>query len=215
MILPCGAATYLYGDTDKWAHGYTTAYQRHFRSLRYRRNCVWEIGVGSESHRTRGGGSLRIWRDFFPRSRIIGVDIHKKDLDLGNRVDVVVADQASVTDLERLVKDFGTPNVVIDDGSHMAQHAWVTFSFLWPLMPTGSVYAIEDLHTSYWPSFGGDPESPSRETAIGLVKHLVDVVQLVDPTFDWGFGGPPKVKDPVQSLTSMHLYPGLVVLTKG
>ena len=49
----------------------------------------------------------------------------------------------------------GPPDVIIDDGSHIGEHVCTTFEALFPSMAAGGVYVIEDLHTSYWPSYGG------------------------------------------------------------
>ena len=67
----------LYGS-DKWGyHWYTQHYQRHFHTLRRRLN-ILEIGVGGYESPTEGGESLRMWKSFFPRSQIYGIDIHDK-----------------------------------------------------------------------------------------------------------------------------------------
>lgn len=103
---------------------------------------------------------------------------------------------------------------MIDDGSHLREHAVISFAHLFPLMPQGSVYAIEDLHTSYWPSFGGAVPAPA-DTAVDLVKRLVDSVQAVDRIYErkegWATTGPPIEWS---GIGSVHVYPGLVIVRK-
>jgi hypothetical protein len=67
--------------TDKGSgqHGYTTHYARHLASRRFDRNLVFEIGVGGYGDPKAGGDSLRMWRDYLVRSRIVGVDIEEKE----------------------------------------------------------------------------------------------------------------------------------------
>jgi hypothetical protein len=213
-LVPLGLAVKLYGGTDKLSHAYTTPYSRHFRRVRYRRNRVLEIGVGGDESRDIGG-SLRIWRDYFPRSQIFGLDIHEKDVRLGPRVRFVRGDQSSDEDLGRLLAQMdGPPNIVIDDGSHFVGHALASLACLFPRMPRGSIYAIEDLHTSYWTDWGGAVPAP-ESSAVGLVKGLVDAVQDNDPTFTWGSDLPTPAPHWLAHLDALHVYPGLVILEKG
>jgi hypothetical protein len=39
-------------------------------------------------------------------------------------------------------------------------------------MPKNAVYLVEDLHTAYWPKFGGGMDRP--ESFINIAKGLVD-----------------------------------------
>jgi hypothetical protein len=179
----------LYGDTDKRSHGYVEGYEQHLRRRRLGAHRILEIGVGGYRD-VRPGGSLRIWRDCFPRSRIVGLDISAKQVALGPRVGFVQGDQADPEALDRAVAALGgPPSIVIDDGSHLGDHAERSFAHLFPLMDRGSLYVVEDLHTSYWPKFGGGPSAPNT-TAVGFIRTLIDDVQAEDPTFRW-----PTVRD--------------------
>lgn len=201
----------LYLDSDKAQHDYLTHYRRHLGPLRYRANTLLEIGVGGYDSRTPGG-SLRIWRDSLPFSRIIGVDLHDKQVDLGRRVHFMRIDQGNTADLTRLVDCFGVPNIVIDDGSHVGEHINTSFRMLFPLMPSGSIYVIEDLHTSYWPSFGGSVPTNSG-TAVGLLRLLLDDIQSNDTTFDQSpnENRPDRVFSDVKSAC---IYPGIAFIGK-
>src|SRR5262245_31572482 len=65
--------------TDKWAgHDYTEHDHRHFRRLRRRRLNLLEIGIGGWKDPELGGGSLRMWRTYFPRARAYGIDVFSK-----------------------------------------------------------------------------------------------------------------------------------------
>jgi hypothetical protein len=89
-----------------------------------------------------------------------------------------------------------------------------TFTNLFPRMPEGSIYVIEDLHTSYWPLFGGAVPAPDV-SGVGLARALVDCVQANDPTFRWVVHRRrPRPSATVDAVQSVHIYPGLVVITK-
>jgi hypothetical protein len=210
---PLGFAVWLYGGTDKLTHGYTSYYTRHFRRLRYRRNRILEIGVGGYEASVPGG-SLRVWRDYFPRSQIFGLDIFEKDVRLGPRVHFLRGDQSSAEDLDRVLNVMGSaPDIVIDDGSHLAGHAKTSLTYLFPRMHGGSIYAIEDLHTSYWADWGGASPAPSG-TAVELAKGLVDAVQDNDVTFTWRHSPNPPPRHWLSRVAALHVYPGLAVIEK-
>jgi hypothetical protein len=61
----------------------------------------------------------------------------------------------------------GGIDVVIDDGSHVAEHQKISFDVLFPLVSDDGLYLCEDLHTSYWKEFQGgiESETPSLRLA--------------------------------------------------
>lgn len=204
----------MYGETDKESlHEYSAFYERHVGPFRFRSNRVLEIGVGGDES-IRPGGSLRIWRDYLVRSIILGLDIHEKEVSLGSRVKFYRGDQSEPDDLDGAIALLGgVPNIVIDDGSHVGDHIWTTFAHIWPILPANSVYVIEDLSTSYYPSYGGGIPRPHR-TGVGLLSDLIDAVQARDPTFhrrpSWGDG---PTCDALGA-AELHIYPGIAFLVK-
>jgi hypothetical protein len=210
--VPLPLATRLYGGTDKWLHGYTDHYATHLRPYRWRRNRILEIGVGGYESLSPGG-SLRLWRDYLPRSQVVGLDINDKEVDLGPSVRFVRGDQTDVDALSRAVAALdGSPTIVIDDGSHLVEHAATSFEFLFPLLSAGGLYVIEDLHTSYLPDWGGSFPATGG-TAVGLVRSLVDDVQTRDRVFT---RKPHWTRPPVSiaDVASVHVYPGIVFVAK-
>jgi hypothetical protein len=204
----------LYGGTDKGVHGhgYTPYYEVHLGPRRLKRHLVFEIGVGGYAE-PAPGGSLSVWRDYLVRSKIVGLDIEPKIVELGSRVAFEQADQSSAADLQRVVDAHGRPHIVIDDGSHVGTHIQAAFEFLWPVLLPGGVYVIEDLSCSYYPSFdGGDPPPPS--SGVGLVEQLVDCVQAQDSTFRrkqrFGSRSAPRF----DAVASLHVYPGVAFVEK-
>ena len=51
---------------------------------------------------------------------------------------------------------------------------WRRFCIIFPLLSSGGVYVAEDLHCSYWPSFGGGVLS--NESAMAFFKVLLDLI---------------------------------------
>ncbi|KAH8065837.1 hypothetical protein JL722_221 [Aureococcus anophagefferens] len=60
----------------------------------------------------------------------------------------------------------------LDDGGHGMRQQIGTFEFLYPRLAAGGVYVVEDCHTSYWPSFGGDGPRSFME----FVKRKMDAL---------------------------------------
>lgn len=213
VVVSLRAAARLYGDTDKVSHGYLTHYHRHFRSIRFKKLVVIEIGVGGYES-SSPGGSLRVWRDYFPRSTIIGVDLYQKRIDLGRRVRFVRADQSSAEDLQRVLAAAGrAPDVIIDDGSHIGEHVRTTFDVLFQHLAPLGTYVIEDLHTSYWPDYGGSHTAPSR-SAIGLVHDAIDAVQSRDAAFVRRPELGPAPRTSINEVTGVSIYPGIAFIRK-
>jgi hypothetical protein len=211
VVAPLAITMRAYG-TDKYVHGYAPKYEQLLRARRWRRLGVLEIGIGP-GDMNGVGGSLRVWRDYFLRSTIVGIDIDDKDVALGPRVHTLRGDQASTDDLGRAVATLPQLDVVIDDGSHRGDDIVTSFRFLFPLLRAGGMYVIEDLHTSYWEQYGGAVPAPAT-SGVGLIKRLVDEVQAFDEVYarrpDWG--GHADVEG--IEVGAIHVYPGIVFIEK-
>lgn len=109
-----------------------------------------EIGV-------QHGGSLQLWRQFFgPDAIIFGVDVDPQVAAVDSPdLPVRIGSQDDPEFLRRVVAEMGGVDIVLDDGSHRAEHVRASFDVLFPLLSDGGLYAVEDLHTMYWPGFGG------------------------------------------------------------
>jgi cephalosporin hydroxylase len=166
----------VYG-TDKWGvHFYTQHYQRYFEKWRRKPIKILEIGVGGYSDLAHGAASLRMWKRYFPHASIIGIDLYDKSALSENRVQVLQCDQTDSKKLTEISLRYGPFDIVIDDGSHLNEHVVQTFQILFPLLNTPGYYAIEDLQTAYWPSWGGI----KGKSSIDYLKTLIDGLNYVE-----------------------------------
>ena len=197
--------------TDKWGqHRYAEHYQRHLEHLRDEPIRLLEIGVGGYTAPDKGGESLRMWKAFFPRAQIFGLDLHEKSALEEDRVRIFRADQSAPDSLRLVAEQIGPLDVVIDDGSHLSAHVRISFQTLFPLLAVDGIYAIEDLQTSYWPEFGGSDNLLDTTTSMAMVKDLVDGLnyeEYVDPTYA------PTYTD--LHVSAVHAYHNLVFVQKG
>jgi len=128
-----------------------------------------EIGV-------QNGGSLEIWKKYLPPdSEIHGMDINPKclELDFGPNIHFHLGNAADKTFVNRLFanKSF---DIIIDDGSHLCGEVISTFLNLFKKINPGGIYIIEDLHASYWESFGGGLRN--KNSSIEFLKQIIDTI---------------------------------------
>jgi hypothetical protein len=100
-----------------------------------------EIGV-------RRGASLRMWQDFFPNARMVGIDLLKSCRQfVDDRTSIELGDQSDKDFLDSVVARHQL-DIIIDDGSHIWSHQIDSFRWLFPHLRAGGIYICEDMHTS-------------------------------------------------------------------
>lgn len=197
-------AELFYGNTGrlahKWAH-YLDAYDRYFSTYRGTAVHMLEIGVF-------GGGSLAMWRKYFGAdATIYGVDLNPE---CATRADpptqVRIGSQDDPAFLRGVAAEMGELDIVLDDGSHIGRHQEASFRTLFPLLKNGGIYAIEDLHTAYWP---GEYEGGYGRAGTGIefVKQMID--DMHSSYHDKG-----SVTGAGDWIAAMHVYDSLVFIEK-
>ena len=207
-----GALAVRFGS-DKWGnvHWFTQHYERHFARLRDEPVRLLELGIGGYEHPDQGGGSLRMWRSYFRRGQVYGLDLFSKtDLD-GIRLRTLRGDQNDPDCLARIAAEFGPFDIIIDDGSHINEHVLTSFRALFPHVRPGGFYVIEDLWTSYLPGYGGDGQDlDNPSTMLVMIKSLVDALHHEERA---PRPGPPTAAE--QHLAGLHVYHNIAFLEKG
>jgi hypothetical protein len=134
-------------DTDKIPNEYLERYDPVLEPWVNKKITLLEIGV----HK---GGSLLLWRDYFPLGTIVGVDI-KLPTDFGpsERIRLFEGNQADPHFLNQVSEEVAPEgfDIVIDDASHIGELTKIAFWHLFQnhLKP-GGLYVIEDWGTGYW-----------------------------------------------------------------
>jgi len=185
----------------KWKH-YFPAYERHFAPWQNKTVTFLEIGAGA-------GGSLQMWKRFFgPHATIIGVDnrVECKAYE-EDQIHVRLGFQQDPKFLQSLIDEFGIMDVILDDGSHMMTDIKASFEFLYPKMPKNGVYAVEDLHTAYWPRNQGGLGRPG--TFIEIAKSLIDDMHAEYTS------GEREVSEFTKNTIGISFYDSLVFLERG
>jgi hypothetical protein len=117
-----------------------------------------EIGVNA-------GGSLRMWRDFFPRAWVIGLDWHLPTLYTSDRIKCILADQREPSTLidavhQSRIEKF---DLIVDDASHEFLHQVNSMLVLLPYLTVDGMYVIEDIHDDCHPELIGKYVPPGFE----------------------------------------------------
>jgi SAM-dependent methyltransferase len=211
---------------------YLPIYEQLLRPFRRRKFTLLELGVW-------GGHSLEMWRDAFPRAKIIGVDLEPPDVQLGSRVHMIRGDQADRRLMRRIREDHAPEgfDVIVDDASHIGTTTARSLQALYAehLRP-GGLYCIEDWGTGYLPDWrDGGPITASVDVAdidgstvapdgendlpipmpshdlgtVGLVKRLID--HTASGTVRWA---QPDAVGEALSIDAMTVWDGIVVLRK-
>jgi hypothetical protein len=161
-----------------------------------------EIGVSK-------GGSLQLWKRFLgPFAQIVGIDIDPTcKVVEENQIAVRIGDQSDPAFLAKIIDEFGVPDVVLDDGSHMMSHISASFKLLYPKMSKNGVYMVEDLHTAYWSEYEGGLHRAS--SFIEQSKALIDELNA-----DHSRSAVP-ISEFSKTTMSMHFYDSVVVFERG
>ncbi len=160
-------------DTDKidLSH-YLRAYEKFFAPLAEKEVKLLELGILK-------GGSLLMWRDYFEKGTIAGLDVDPCPIeDKTGRIRVYRGMQDDLRLLDRIRAESapGGFDIIIDDCSHMGEQTRISFwhLFLKHLKP-GGIYAIEDWGTGYW----GDWPDGKRYRQYGRPSFRYRVVSLL------------------------------------
>ncbi|MBC6493153.1 class I SAM-dependent methyltransferase [Flavihumibacter stibioxidans] len=188
---------------NKWEH-YIDIYDQYFSKYRNTDFTFLEIGIAH-------GGSLEMWRKYFgENAKIIGVDVNPECKKFeGDNISIHIGsqeDEAFLTDLKSKIPKV---DVLLDDGGHTMKQQITTFNVLFDHVKEDGLYVCEDLHTSYWESYGGGYKK--KGTFIEFSKNLIDFIH------GWHAVKSDKAKmmnNVTQSVRALHYYDSMLIIEK-
>lgn len=172
-LLPLGELDQLAieAKTDKSSkrHDYMRFYEHLLTPYKDKSFSMLELGVGLPSRRAP---SLRTWKAFFPKARIVGVDIKgiSKTFE-EDRIHIEIGDASKPKFLKRVFRSY-QPSVILDDASHFWSHQIIGFQTLFPMLPPGGVYIVEDVHTSFLAQEEGSQYADHEESFWSYFSRL-------------------------------------------
>lgn len=159
-------------DKSSEVHNYCDKYEKYLPFNRYDKLNILEIGV-------LNGKSLNTWREYYYKSKIVGIDINpncEQYNDRENGIYVEIGSQADNVFLLDIMREYGPFDMILDDGSHINEHVIYSFEHLFESVKSGGIYVVEDVHTSYFNSYGGGLNNP--KTMMEYFKKLTDDVNF-------------------------------------
>lgn len=133
-------------QTDKSStdHNFTEFYEKTLSHLIGKESTVIEFGI-------KRGSSLRMWEDWLPQSKVVGVDITDRKMDLPPRRAIVeIADLRSKAAIRRICEKHGPFDLAVDDSAHTDEVAQNIVDVLWPeWIKPGGWLVIEDINSGY------------------------------------------------------------------
>lgn len=151
-------------NTDKAEdrHGYVRQYTELFEPIRREPIRLLELGV-------LDGASIRMWQEYFPSGEITALDCEPRCMQYeGERIKVYIGAQQDRDLCQKIAAERGPFDIVIDDASHYGEAQKASLTYLYPHLKPGGYYIIEDLHTSYWGTWG--------EPFVPTLLHLIEQV---------------------------------------
>ncbi len=146
---------------------YFPVYEHIFQKYVGKKITFVEVGV-------LNGGSLFMWREFLgPQARIIGVDLNPAALkwnDYG--FEIYIGSQSDPDFWQNFYSKVGLIDVLLDDGGHTNRQQIITVAESISHIKDGGVLVVEDIHSSYMPSFG----NPSKYSFINFSKKIIDSI---------------------------------------
>jgi hypothetical protein len=138
--------------TDKnTAHSYFDTYEKLFSSIRITARNILEVGI-------YWGGSIRLWRDYFPNAQIYGVDICNLDFiqkeSIKNDNHITLFTNTNGYDDTFISENFINKNIkfdmILDDGPHNLQSMIDLIVKYVPLLSENGIIVIEDVQDFQW-----------------------------------------------------------------
>ncbi len=195
--------------TDKASsfHGYLSTYEHYFAPMRQKPINLLEIGVA-------GGASMAMWKEYFTDegTEIRGLDHNEEFVKAarelfppakapgmffawGDVKDDVVWFELKSTGIEF--------DIVIDDGGHYSDQIIAAFKGAWPLLKSGGIYAVEDLHQIFVQEY----DHGAQTTAFEYFHRI-----MLDQLHERGFKqcGKPEIGD----IAFMHWHKSLLIIGK-
>ena len=136
------------------SHTYTDFYSQLFDHCRKNVKFVFECGLGTNNIEVKSnmttsgkpGASLRVWRDYFPNSKVVGVDIDKGCLFEEKRISTYFMDQTCPQSIKQVFSKFKEKfDFIVDDGLHEYSAGRILFENSIDNLSDDGIYIIEDV----------------------------------------------------------------------
>jgi hypothetical protein len=150
-----------------------------------------------------------MWQHYFGRgAHIVGVDVDPRCKQFENEsTTILIGDQADRRFLAEVRERVPRIDILVDDGGHTMTQQIATFEELYPHIQPNGIYLCEDIHTSFFPEYGGGYR---REGT--FLEHSK---ALIDRLYGWYSKDPGLAVDELTRTTfALHFYDSVLVMEK-
>ena len=139
------------------SHNYNDIYELLFRLSKNNIKLVIECGIGTNNPALKSsmgingkpGASLRVWRDYFPNAKVIGIDIDKDIFFSEDRIENYYCNQTDPQSIDNFLEAAkileASVDIIIDDGLHEFKAGKTFFEGMIKSLTTNGFYIIEDV----------------------------------------------------------------------
>jgi len=157
-------------------------YERFWSSRSFRPRHMLEIGIWD-------GGGAAFWQEHLKPEKLSALDVQDRGdseyfreyvsrRELNGRVTTHWrTDQSDRAALDRIVDEDlgGEVDLVVDDGAHLYQPTKTAFETLFPRLPPGGLYIIEDWAWEHWPDAQRPDHFWAEDSGLSrLVRELIE-----------------------------------------
>ena len=131
---------------------YLKAYEKHLSKFKNKSPLMIEIGCGyPQSAQPEGaigmGGSLQMFREWLGKgTRVVGIDVIEECREYeepSKGIHIEIGSQTDPNFMLKIIENYGLPDIILDDGSHVDSDMKTTFE-IFPYLNTGGTYIVED-----------------------------------------------------------------------
>lgn len=170
------------GSDKQTDHNYCFAYQKFFKKMKSDTvNNILEIGI---TNTDPSNSSLHGWSSIFPSANVYGIDIAARKIFAKDNIKTFVADQSSIVDLSNFMQaiNYEKLDVILDDGSHVFDHAVISFKYLINHLSNDGIYMIEDIAKS---NNGWQQTVQDWDSYLSLQDHIgYEIIDTMPSRFD-------------------------------
>ena len=122
---------------------YFDVYEKYLNKFREENITFLELGV-------RDCASLKVWKEYFPKAKIVGIDINPACRRYGAfGFHIEIGSQGDTSFINDVIEKYGPFDIILDDASHINELSLASFNQLSDHVKPGGLYIIEDLRNSY------------------------------------------------------------------
>ena len=148
--------------TDKnTRHSYLGLYEKLLCKKKKTATFVLEVGVGD--FEDKNGGSIKMWRDYFPNATIVGLDIlhiNRVMDELLNDDRVVLFMETNAYNKDFFANTFLNKNIkydfLLDDGPHSLESMILFIKLYSQIMKDDGILIVEDVQRIEWLEYLSD-----------------------------------------------------------